>query len=279
MNLQKITALTAELVLRYYDNDTRMFLEYLNEDVLWYGPAEGQFIRGRDRMLAAWAAEGSPLRFTVGDISTTAIAHGPGLCAVALHYCVVTHYPSGNDIAINQRTVFTWCETTVADARGQRTRAPRILVCDITNPHAKDSSDVIYPVHFERVVTGFAAAPRADERLHFLGRGSEEYFLFANSIMWGDSWNRGRHCLLHLTDGAVAEVRASVRDIVSAHPERFLRCHSSHFVNPDHVRGLRRFAVTMVGGAELPVPEKGYTAFKREFQAMARGRGGPRDED
>ena len=64
------------------------------------------------------------------------------------------------------------------------------------------------------------------------------------------------------------EVSQSIRDIVAAWPELFLRCHSSHFVNPFYVRGIRRFAVMMPGGTELPIPEKTYTAFKRALQAF-----------
>ena len=62
---------------------------------------------------------------------------------------------------------------------------------------------------------------------------------------------------------------------VNAHPTAFLRCHSSHFVNPNHVKSLRRFAVTMPGDQELPIPEKHYTAFKR---ALAEALGSKSDQ-
>ena len=43
--------LTAELVLRYYENDPWPFLEHFDDKSLWYGPAEGQYIKGREAML------------------------------------------------------------------------------------------------------------------------------------------------------------------------------------------------------------------------------------
>ncbi len=58
------------------------------------------------------------------------------------------------------------------------------------------------------------------------------------------------------------------KDITAAWPHLFLQCHSSHFVNPIHVRGIRRFAVILPGGTELPIPEKGYTAFKRALSSF-----------
>lgn len=275
MNNAKIAALSRELLMRYYDNDISCFLDNLDENALWYGPAAGQFLQGRQAMISAWAEEDNPLTFTMGNIRMDTISSGPSMCVVASHFSVITHYPSGNDLALEQRVVLTWCERSHTDAEGKRRRVPRILVCDITNPHPKSADDTIYPVHFEQVFGGFTQTPIPSERMHFKGTGSTEYFLYSNSILWGDSSDRGRRTLLHLADGTTAEVTASVRDIVNAHPTAFLRCHASHFVNPNHVKSLRRFAVTMPGDQELPIPEKHYTAFKR---ALAEALGSKSDQ-
>lgn len=268
MQQKAVAALTVELVLRYYENDVQPFLDHMDEDALWCGPAEGQLLRGRASMVSAWAAENHGLTFSVGDVRTATTAAGPAQCVVLMYFPVVTHYPSGNDISINQRVAMTWCERAVVDADGARHRVPRILLCCVTNPHPKSSEDTIYPVHFEQVFSGFVSTPEPGERLHFPGVGSEEFYLFSDSILWGDSCGQGRRCALHLADGTVAEVRRTVRDIVADHPGHFLRCHSSHFVNPRYVKSVRRFAVTMLGGVELPIPEKSYTAFKQALQAM-----------
>lgn len=268
MNQKKIAQLSIELMLRYYDNDVSLFLNSMDEDVLWYGPAEGQFLQGKKAMAKAWAAERNPLTFTVQDIQVRATAANPSSCIVVLQYSVVTHYPSGNNLALNQRLALAWCERISTDAHGKRIRQPRILLCDVTNPHPKSEEDVIYPVHFEQIHAGISISTDKGQRLHFTGPRNTEYYLFSGSVLWGDSCARGRHSELHLADGSVVEVCHSVRDIVAAWPELFLRCHSSHFVNPTYVQSIRRFTITMPGGAELPVPEKSYTAFKRALQAF-----------
>ena len=265
MKKQEITDLSIELLLRYYDNDVSLLLDCVDDDVLWYGPAEGQFLRGRAAMSAAWAAENNPLTFTVDNLKTTTVSSGASLCIVAMTYSVTTHYPSGNDLPINQRLVLTW---RARPGRDRRSRYARIVCCDVTNPHPKSPEDAIYPVHFEQVYSGFAAAGGKSERLHFHGVGGAEYYLFSDSILWGDSCAKGLRCMLHLADGSTAEVALSVREIVAAYLALFLRCHASHFINPNYVKSLRRFTVTMLGGAELPVPEKSYTAFKRAMNAF-----------
>lgn len=61
MNQQMIADLSAELIMKYYDNDYMPFLEAM-DDALWYGPAEGQFLRGREKMIEVWKAEEHSLR-------------------------------------------------------------------------------------------------------------------------------------------------------------------------------------------------------------------------
>ena len=266
MKKQEITDLSVELLLRYYDNDVTLFLDCVDEDVLWYGPAEGQFLRGKADMTAAWAAENNPLTFMVDNLKTTAVSFGSSLCIIVMTYSVTTYYPSGNELPLNQRLVLTWRERPGTDRQSKRAH---IVCCDITNPHPKSPEDTIYPVHFEQVYSGFAAVRGKSERLHFRGVEGTEYYLLSDSILWGDSCARGRRCVLHLADGTTAEVAISTREIVLAYPKLFLRCHTSYFVNPNYVKSLRRFTVTMMDGAELPIPEKSYTAFKRAMNALA----------
>ena len=267
MNSKAISRLSADIILAYYDNNVDPFLDNVDEDVLWYGPAEGQFIRGRQAMIDAWAAEGQPLSFSVRNIGTTSVSRGTSLTVVVVTYCVITHYPSGNDIPIDQRITFTWCERYSRDERGKRISTPRILVCDITNPHPKSEEDQIYPVHFEQVYSNFTAAPALGERLRFRGMGNNEYFILASMVVWGESCGNGQRSILHLLDGKTVEVTVSIREITAEHPDLFLRCHRSYLVNPLHVTCVDRFSVTMRDGAKLPVPEKSYTAFKRALAA------------
>lgn len=52
----------------------------------------------------------------------------------------------------------------------------------------------------------------------------------------------------------------------------FLRCHRSFLVQLRHVRGLRRYRVTLSDGTELPVSKQNYLAIQREIAAYAASR-------
>jgi hypothetical protein len=141
MNQQEIADLSADIIMRYYDNDVTPFLSSMDEDALWYGPAEGQFIRGRAKMFEAWDREEHDLTFTMGNLVVTHISGHPSTCEVMLAYTLVTHYPDGHELSVFQRLQLSWCMRFVVDAQGNRSRVPRILVCHISNPHAKHADD------------------------------------------------------------------------------------------------------------------------------------------
>ena len=86
MNQHAIAELTAELILRYYENDPWPFLERFDDESLWYGPAEGQYIKGRKAMLDIWRRDEHDLTFTVGDMKVESTSANASSCNVMLSY-------------------------------------------------------------------------------------------------------------------------------------------------------------------------------------------------
>lgn len=270
MNLQTMAELSVDIILRYYDNDPKPFLSFMDKSALWYGPALGQFIEGQDAMLRAWSKEDHILSFTVGDIKTKEISSTPAACSVMLTYTVVTHYPDGHDISVDQRLLLCWGERKIPDDSGTPRKEPRILVCHVSNPHGKHDEDMIYPKHFDQVYTGAFAMPQKGERLHFHGVDRSDYFFFSDSIYLIEAAFGGKHSVLH-TAGNVCEVLGTVDSYEKRFPHLFLRCHRSYLINPHYIRNIRRFRVTLTNGAVLPIPEKKYTAFRdRAMKLLAK---------
>ena len=261
MNQQEIADRSAELIIRYYDNDYMPFLNAMDDEALWYGPAEGQFLQGRETMIATWQAEDHTLRFTMGNLKVRHTSTHPSFCDVMLTYTVVTHYPDGHDLSVFQRMLLCWCERKVTDGNGETHKAPRILVCHISNPHGKHEDDVIYPTNFSQVYAGNNALPQRGERIHFHGLDRSDYFYLSDSIYWIEAAGGGKHSVLHTVNGET-EVMATVASLEKRYAHLFLRCHQSYLVNPHFLRNIRRFQVTLTDGTVLPIPEKKYTAFK-----------------
>ena len=270
MNHQAIAELSADLILRYYENEPTPFLLHMDDEALWYGPALGQFIKGREAMIKAWSGEDHSLTFTVGDMKARFNSAHPSFCNVMLTCSVITHYPDGHDLSVDQRLLLCWGERKSEDAEGNPIKEPRILVCHISNPHGKHDEDMIYPKHFDQVYTGAAAMPQKGERIHFHGVDRSDYFFFSDSIYFIEAAFGGKHSVLR-TAGESCEVLGTVDSYEKRFPHLFLRCHRSYLINPHYIRNIRRFQVTLTNGAVLPIPEKKYTAFRdRAVELLAK---------
>lgn len=268
MNQQHIADLSAELIMRYYDNDYMPFLLSMDDDALWYGPAEGQFIRGREEMIRIWQAEDHNLKFSLGNMEVVHITAGPTYCDVMLSFTVTTHYPDHHDITLFQRILLTWCERVLDDVEGNRERLPRILVCHISNPHAKHDDDMIYPTNFHEIYHKSTVLNPHGQRIHFHGLDRSDYFFLSDTIIRIEAAHGGKHSIL-ITDNEAVEVMASITRLEKQYGHFFLRCHQSYLINPAYIRNIRRFKVTLTDGTELPIPEKKYTAFRdKAFMMM-----------
>ena len=53
----------------------------MDKDALWYGPAKGQFIHGRGRMIEIWNSDEHDLRFSVGNMDFVTRERNCGGCS------------------------------------------------------------------------------------------------------------------------------------------------------------------------------------------------------
>ena len=259
MKIQEMVDLTNDIVQKYYKNDLQPFFDHVDERVLWYGPAKGQFLSGRQAILDAWAGEKHSLTFTLGNVRLDHISSHSSYCEVMMSFTVTTHYPNGDHVTMDQIIHITWCERKVDGEK-----VPRMLVVHISDLYHKHKADNIYPIHFNEVYKGYLPVTGAGnaKRVYFRGTDSADLYLIPDTIIFVESIDYGKHSMLYTTDGAFrTSVSATVLE--KEYPEFLLRCHKCHLVNPAHVISVSRFKVTMSNGKELSIPEKKYTAFKK----------------
>ena len=83
-----------------------------------------------------------------------------------------------------------------------------------------------------------------------------------NEIMYVKA--HGKRCVIHCM-GDEFSVPALLREVVDQLPGTFVKVHRSYLVNSTNVQSLQRSSVTMIDGSEIPLPEKRYTAVRREI--------------
>ena len=257
MNAKKMVDLTNDIVQKYYQNDIQSFLDHVDEKVLWYGPAKGQFLSGKQAILDAWAVEKHSLNFTLGNVRLDHISTHNAYCEVIMSFPVTTHFPDGDKITMDQIIHITWCERMIDGAK-----IPRMLVIHISDLYQKHEADNIYPVHFNKIYKGYIPLTETCQRIYFRGTDSSDLYLIADSIIWAESVDYGRHSILYTSDG-MFRITASITSLEKEHSDFFLRCHKCYLVNPRHIIGVRRFAVMLSDKKELPIPEKNTQPLRR----------------
>lgn len=139
MTIAKLTELTADLLIHYYENDIQPFLDHLHKDVLWIGPAQNQMIRSKEALVKAFGKEKNTLRFEVYNLTAIPVHIGGHCTEVLLTFIVDTFWPDGGTNRVYQRISFAW---------EMRKDKPLIHCCHISNSIDYDVRDHIYPIHY-----------------------------------------------------------------------------------------------------------------------------------
>lgn len=250
------------IITEYYRNNIWPCLDSCDEQCLWYGPAVGQFMQGREAMVKAWENEDNPLTFTMGRIESRAISSSSCFCEVMLSFPVITHYPNGDSIPVHQRMHLTWCERKIRDDDEKIKKIPKLLMVHISNPYHNHDADVIYPVRYNSIYKQEALSILKGQRIVFHGTDKSVHFIMSDDILWIETISSTRKSLVH-TGNKVIKVTESLSKIENDYPDIFLRVHIGYLVNPYYVCNIRRFKLTMTDGTEIPVPEKKYTRIKK----------------
>ncbi len=258
MNIKAIGDRTAEILNLYYNNDIEPFLKACHEDVVWIGPAERQFIRGRKNLVDAFRAEKHSLKFSINNLTVLPLATTSTTVAEIMTFMLVdTIWPDNSMSRVNQRMQFTWVE---------QKGVAKIRSVLISNAIQYDERDGIYPVHYDEnyrkcILTGETRSVR----IYVKGMDKTTLYLNWSRVIYVESL--GNHTVIHTLDSEF-ETTESMKVLEKRYGDMFLKCHESYMVNPAHVQSIRRFKLAVTGGRELPVPEKKYTTVKSALQNM-----------
>ena len=82
MVISEILSLSYYMISEYYNNNLEPFFEYIDEKILWIGPAQKQLLRSRAEIIKAWSKEAPALTFTMGNVTEYYVPLTPKCCNV-----------------------------------------------------------------------------------------------------------------------------------------------------------------------------------------------------
>ena len=264
MKQKEISALSLEIVSQFFDGDPRPLIDHLGENVLWVGPRDGQFYRGKDRLTAVLHSAHERATYTLGNMSTQLSPVGKKGMNVVLFYDVLAHLPEGSTVVNRQRTLLSWEEQKLQGPDDDES-LPRLSMIMVSNAFSDTDNVFRFAESPSAKLKSSADLPK---RILVRGMKDESHYLDADGIFYIESTDSSHHSLIHTEDGIIPCLD-KVTSLAEKYGDSFLRSHASYLVNPYYVRSLKRFSLTLADGTVLPVPEKKYTAFKRMLNRWA----------
>ncbi|MDD2980801.1 MAG: LytTR family DNA-binding domain-containing protein [Hespellia sp.] len=265
MNANTLTQLSIDIITEYYKNNLQPFFDKVDDDIIWIGPAEGQWIRGREPLISTWSNEEHNLTFSMSNIVANTITSASSYCEVILNYVVFTHYPDNNTLCHKQCLHYTWCERKIPADNGSIEKVPRILVLHISNSYPYDKRDTIYPIHYTSLASNILHMQLDKNRIFVKCIDQSTYYLLVNTIQWMESDNNGFHTKIH-TDENVIVANCALSSIAKKYPNYFVRIHASYLINPHFAYKISRFKIELRNGTILPIPQKKYTSIKKQLE-------------
>ena len=265
MKAQKLRELSYFIISEYYKNNLEPFFKYLDDDVVWYGPAEGQVIVTKQKMLEAWQNEKHNLKFSMKDTKERIVKINNNATSVILSYYVYTYYPNGAKHVHNQNIDLTWIERKIKDKSGNVIKKPLIIKMFIANIHPKHKNDKIYAVHGEEENFNQPAL-KPSAKITVRDKTGSVYYLSLDHIIYVEKIDEGRHSLIYTLTEKIESLETTA-SIQKQSDNFFLSPHISYLVNPSQVKSLKRFKLTLENGRILPIAEKKYTKFKERLES------------
>lgn len=95
-----LEALTVQLIEKYYANDRRLFFEYMDDDIIWIGPAIRQYMEGKQNLLNAFAQESHSLQFRTAQMSSRMVTGSRSSCEVLSAFSCIPIIPAATSPCI-----------------------------------------------------------------------------------------------------------------------------------------------------------------------------------
>lgn len=216
-----------ELTVDFYNGKTDAYLDYLDDNAVWYGPRRGQVLVGKAAIAEHLQNLKIDPRLFIENITTRLVFCTNNNYLVIMNYRVCMRRGAGTVDVANQRMCVSGQKIRDRDG-GILWRCPFIEVSNLTPE--KRGGKLVPPVEDRYDESGDAFANDSSaKRLTFPGDNHNVLCLKENTIAYIEG-GKGVRCFIH-TGRETYTARLLLKDVAELLPEQFYRCHSSYIVN------------------------------------------------
>lgn len=272
MDIKKAISFTLELMDNYCKKNIDSLFTHMDEKAVFIGPRTGQFFSSGTSIRNAWSSGAPMTDFILENIRTFAIPLTAMSCEVICMYTVIWKKDDCTVIRHPQTLQASWILQPSAAATEEEDSAYRIVALHISNPIAPDERDLQYNTFGDMATSALSAGLQhskksASTRILIPAPYGTVYSFPSGSVVWIESASGGHQSVVHARNTSLRSSRP-LSYFSERYPDIFLKPSVSYMVNPLYIRKIRRCEIDLWNNVTLRVPEKKYTAFKKQFLSL-----------
>ena len=250
--------LTQECLQRFWQNrDTDFVLSHLAEDIVWIGAQKDEFLVGREeteRDLREAIKQVPPC--VILNAEFFASGSGARFCTVSARYLTSTTAEADYFLQGQQRCTFVWEKTP---------QGMQIHHIHVSNPmgELKLAEGEVVPTTMGRLAQKYLQnqIKRLTDRcrLNVVGDSGSVHSVPYMEIMYVTAF--GKDAILVCEEKEIV-VKSGIAEITQSSEGILIPVHRSYLINPDYIASIKRYEVTLLNGAKIPIPRKKYNELR-----------------
>lgn len=256
----EVVRLTAECLTRYWKRDYTFIFSHCAPKIVWISARQDEYLLTRDGVR-------ENLETNCAAIPSCHLQHAEfqvaascsELYVITGKYLVTTDPEEKFFLSAQQRCTFVWENTG---------NGLQISHIHISNPigELKIAEDEAFPDTMGKMASHYMKEEilrlTSDRKLSVCDVNGSLIFLQLSDVMFISAL--GKETVVRtLTDCIFA--KNSIKELAQQTQDCFVMTHRSYLVNPQYITAIRRYAITMRDGTELPVPRKKYDEIRRQI--------------
>ena len=264
--IDEVIRLTQECLTRYWQLDIDYIISFCDEDVMWIGANQNEFIRGRDGFQADLASVKKELKPCHLVSQEYVVAQNTGsACTIAGRYLVTTDETVEYFLQVQQRCTFTW---ELIDGN------LKIKQVHVSNPigelKIKEGEQFVNTIGkmAQKYLLNHIHALEDTRQFTVIDENDVVHFLHNEDVVYVSA--EGRNCRLFTADGSEICGRLNMTEFQRICGREFVSVHRSYMVNSNYISLIQRYEVVMLDGSRIPIPVKKYKEVREGLMKLHR---------
>lgn len=256
--------ITQECLARYWQLDPEYALSYCDDDIIWIGSVQSQFMEGKDAVTQDFYNSMKELKPCHLLEQEFFVAQNCGsACTVVGRYLTTTDDSVDYFLQVQQRCTFVWEQTG---------EGPKIKHIQISNPmgELKVAKGEVFVNTMGKMAKKYLMnhirTLQDTKRLIVTDDQDVSHFLMLSEVVYAAA--HGRRCIIRTMSGQEIDGRISMTDFLAAAGERFISVHRSYAINSAYISRVQKYEAVMLDGSTIPIPVKKYKEVRETLTGL-----------